>query len=85
MYARTYSRASISFIISALKRSTEPAYSIGKRVFALWRNDGGQFDCSWVESNGVFKGLKPSHRWSSLASAALYWFQESDMVFWRST
>ena len=28
--------------------------------------------------------LKPLHRWSSLASAVLYWFQESDMVFWRS-
>ncbi len=32
--SRTYSRASISFIISALKMSAEPAYSIGKRVFA---------------------------------------------------
>jgi len=29
MYARTYSRASISFIISALKMSAEPAYPIG--------------------------------------------------------
>ena len=33
--------------------SAEPAYLIGKRVFALWRNDGGHFDRSWVESNGV--------------------------------
>jgi len=58
-------RASISFIITDLKMSAEPAYPIGKRVFALWRNDGGHFDCSWVESNGVFNpcsGLKPSHR-----------------------
>ncbi len=53
MYARTYSRASISFIISALKMSAEPAYPIDKRVFALWRNDGGHFDHSWAESNGV--------------------------------
>jgi len=53
MYARTYSRASISFIISALKMSAEPAYPIGKRVLALWRNDGGHFDRSWAESNGV--------------------------------
>jgi hypothetical protein len=53
MYARTYSRASISFIISALKMSAEPAYPIGKRVFALWRNDGEHFDRSWVKSNGV--------------------------------
>jgi hypothetical protein len=53
MYARTYSSASISFIISALKMSAEQAYPIGKRVFALWRNDGGHFDRSWVESNGV--------------------------------
>jgi len=29
MYARTYSRASISFIISDLKMSAEPAYPIG--------------------------------------------------------
>ncbi len=53
MYARTYSSGSISFIISALKMSTEQAYPIGKRVFALWRNDGGHSDRSWVESNGV--------------------------------
>jgi hypothetical protein len=33
MYALTYSRASISFIISALKMSAEPAYPIVKRVF----------------------------------------------------
>jgi hypothetical protein len=65
MYACTYSRASISFIISALKMSAEPAYPIGKRVFALWRNDGGHFDRFWAESSGVFNpcsGLKPLHR-----------------------
>ena len=33
--------------------SAEPAYPLGKRVFALWRNDGGHFDRPWVESNGV--------------------------------
>ena len=67
--------------------SAGPAYPIGKRVFALWGNDGGRSDCFWAESNGVFNpcaGLKPSHRWSFLASAVLYWFQESDMVYWRS-
>jgi len=53
MYARTYSRAFISFVISALKMSTEPAHPTGKRVFASWRNDGGHFDRSWAESNGV--------------------------------
>jgi len=58
MYARTYSRASISFIISALKMSAEPAYPIGKRVFALWRNDGGHFDRSWAESNGVLTHVR---------------------------
>ena len=53
MYALTYSRASIIFIIPSLKMSAEPAYPIGKRVFALWRNDGGHFDRSWAESNVV--------------------------------
>ena len=48
-----------------------PAYPLGKRVFALWGNDGGRSDCFWAESNGVFSpcaGLKPSHRWSCWAS-----------------
>ena len=43
--------------------SAGPAYPIGKRVFALWGNDGGRSDCFWAESNGVFSpcaGLKPS-------------------------
>ncbi len=45
--------------------SAGPAYPIGKRVFALWGNDGGRSDCFWAESNGVFNpcaGLKPSRR-----------------------
>jgi len=53
MCALTSSRASISFIISDLKMSVGPEYPIGKRVFVLWRNDGGHFDGSWAESNGV--------------------------------
>jgi len=46
---------------NALKRKTATSGD----TFALWGNDGGRFDCSWAESNGVFNpylGLKPSHR-----------------------
>ena len=43
----------LASFVSALKMSAEPAYPVGKRVFALWRNDGGHFDRPWVESNGV--------------------------------
>jgi len=56
MYALTYSRAFISFIISAWKMSAEPAYPVGNLRYAYLphgKNNGEYFDRSWVKSSGV--------------------------------
>jgi len=46
MYARTYSRASISFIISAWKMSAEQAYPIGNLWYEYWPHGEMMVDIS---------------------------------------
>ncbi len=81
MYARTYSKDSISsFIISAWKMSGEPAIPLAISYTSIYPkgNDRADFGCIWIQSNGIvthvkIKGCCKSEVFKLLQYRAYFW------------